>query len=93
MERVINAAKGKKTVVFGTYNGHLFKGQLDILNRLCREHGNVIAIALRNPYDLGLIDENAAAIAAYEYTPLSLETLVSVLKGEIKPSGKLCVKI
>jgi len=93
LERVLAAAKGKKTVVFGTYNGHLFKGQLDILNRLCKEHGNVIAIALRNPYDLGLIDVNAAAIAAYEYTPLSLETLVKVLKGEIEPRGKLCVKI
>jgi beta-N-acetylhexosaminidase len=93
MERVLAASKGKKTVVFGTYNGHLFKGQLDILNRLCREHGNVVAVALRNPYDLGMVDENAAAIATYEYTPLSLETLVSVLKGEIKPSGKLCVKI
>ncbi len=93
MERVLSAAKGKDAVVFGTYNGHLFKGQLEILNRLCREHDNVIAVALRNPYDIGAIDEQTAAIATYEYTPLSLETLVKVLKGEIPATGKVCVKI
>ncbi len=93
MERVLSAAKDKDAVVFGTYNGHLFKGQLEILNRLCKEHDNVIAVALRNPYDIGSIDEKAAAIATYEYTPLSLEALVKVLKGEIIASGKVCVKI
>lgn len=93
MERVLAAAKGKDTVVFGTYNGHLFKGQLEILNRLCREHDNVIAVALRNPYDIGAIDEKAAVIAAYEYTPLSLETLAKVITGGITAAGRVCVKI
>lgn len=90
---VLKAAKGKATVVFGTYNGHLFKGQLDVLNSLCKIHDNVIAVALRNPYDLSCIPEEVAAIATYEYTPLSLQNLVRLLKGEITARGRLCVKI
>lgn len=93
MERVLSRAKGKDAVVFGTYNGHLFTGQLEILHRLCKEHENVIAVALRNPYDLGMIDENAAAVAVYEYTPLSLEALVTVLQGKKVPTGIQAVKI
>lgn len=93
MERVLAAAKGKDAVVFGTYNGHLFKGQLDILNRLCSEHDNVIAAVLRNPYDIKAIDEKAEVLATYEYTPLSLETLAKVLKGKATATGKIPVRI
>lgn len=93
MDRVLSAAKGKDAVVFGTYNGHLFKGQLEILNRLCREHGKAIAVALRDPYDIGEIDERVTAIATYEYTLLSLEMLANVIKGEMTPTGRVCVKI
>jgi len=93
VERVFSTAKGKDIVVFGTYNGHIYKGQLEILNRLCKEHDNVIAIVLRNPYDAAMIDERIAVLAIYEYTPLSLETLVKVLAGEITPVGRACVKL
>jgi len=93
MERVLEAARGKDAVLCGTFNGHLHKGQLEILNKLCEEHENVIAVALGNPYDLSEVNPKAAAIATYEYTPLSMEALVKVIKGEVKPAGKLSVKI
>jgi len=93
MERVLEAAKGKDAVLFGTYNGHLHKGQLEILNRLCMEHDNVIAVVLGNPYDISEVSLKAAVIATYEYTPLSLETLAKVIKGEVTPAGKMSVKL
>ncbi|MEG6613531.1 beta-N-acetylhexosaminidase [Pseudoclostridium thermosuccinogenes] len=93
MEHVLEAAKGKDAVLFGTYNGRLHKGQIEILNRLCMEHDNVIAVALGNPYDISEIDQKAAAIATYEYTPLSMETLAKVIRGEITPTGKISVRI
>ena len=93
VERVLSAAKGKDVVVFGTYNGHMYKDQFEVLNRLCMEHDNIIATVLRNPYDALMIDEKAAVLAIYECTPLSLETLAKVLTGEITPVGRVCVKL
>lgn len=93
MERVLTAAKGKDRIVFGTYNGHLFRGQIDILNKLSEEHDDIIAVVLRNPYDASLINSKVSVLATYEYTPLSLSSLVEILNGEKEALGSICVKI
>lgn len=93
IKEVLEKAEGYKTVVYGTYNGHLNPGQLELANRLCENKENVIAVALRNPYDLGGIDKRAFRLAAYEYTTQVFEILSEIFKGNIAPSGKLPVDI
>ena len=93
IDRISRQAAGCRTIVVGTYNGHLNRGQIALANRLCREHDHVIAVALRNPYDLGLIDPSAAAIAVYEYTPLSFASLAPVLSGKAPAPGRLPVTV
>lgn len=70
-----------QTVVACTYNGHLNPGQPALVNALCENGRRVIAVALRNPYDLPLIDARAYKLAAFEYTPLSMASVELVLRG------------
>jgi len=78
---VLQRTQPGQTVVVCTYNGHLNTGQLALVNTLCENHRNVIAIAMRNPYDLFRIDERAYKLAAFEYTPLSFSSVERVLCG------------
>lgn len=80
-------------IVIGTYNGHLYKGQLDLVNQIAKIHQKVIVIALRNPYDLKALPRNVYGIAAYEYTRNSLEAIASLLEHEYIPEGVLPVEM
>lgn len=80
-------------IVIGTYNGHLYKGQLDLVNQVAKIHQKVIVIALRNPYDLKDLPRNVYGIAAYEYTRNSLETVTALLEHGFLPEGVLPVKM
>lgn len=93
MAEVLQKAREYKTVVYGTYNGHLNPGQLELVSRLCGNNENVIAVALRNPYDLGSIDARAYKLAAYEYTTQVFDILSEIFRGSIIPAGKLPVDI
>ena len=86
--RVLQETAPGQTVVVGTYNGHLNRGQIDLANALCAAGRAVIAVALRNPYDLTAIDAGAWKIAAFEYTPLSFDAVEQVLRGAQAP-GRL----
>jgi len=91
--QVLAAAVNADTVVFGTYNAHIFRGQLELASQLVKAHPNVIFVAMRNPYDLPLLDPDCAALAAYEYTPVSIETLGDILTGKHNALGSICVKL
>lgn len=77
-----------QTVVAGTYNGHLNRGQLALVDALCEAQRQVIAVALRNPYDLPALSPKAWKLAAFEYTPLSFDAVEQVLRGAPAP-GRL----
>ena len=53
----------------------------------------MIQVALRNPYDLADTPEQVWALAAYEYTPQSLDAVCRVLAGRLRPAGVLPVKL
>lgn len=93
MSAVLERSKDFDSVVVGTYNGSVHEGQIELVHRLCGRQKHVVAVALRNPYDLKLLDGRAAALAAYEYTALAFDSVIDVLKGSVTPSGKPSVKI
>ena len=72
----------------GTYNGHLNRGQLALVDALCDAQRKVIAVALRNPYDLPAVSPKAWKLAAFEYTARSFDAVEQVLRGAPAP-GKL----
>ena len=85
---VLAATEEGQTVVAGTYNAHLNTGQLALVNALCEGGRRVIAVALRNPYDLPQLSPRAWKLAAFEYTPLSFDAVEQVLRGAPAP-GRL----
>lgn len=93
IEEIARRAKCHSSAVVGTYNGHVMRGQVELVNALSRAGIKTAAVCLQNPYDVGLIDKNVLCIAAYEYTARSVGAAARMLMGEIKSSGKLPVKI
>lgn len=92
VENCVSAAKGHSSIVIGTYNGHMNSGQIALVNRICREtEADVLAVALRNPYDISLIDRRAVCVVAYEYTRKCFSALVDVLEGRECMRGQLSV--
>ncbi len=93
IEAILGEAKGKSAIIIGTYNGHLFKGQLELVRKLSQVHENIVVIALRNPYDLAELPEHCIKIAAYEYTAKSLRVICELLENKFHPSGDLAVEL
>ncbi len=85
--------KDASSIVVGTYNGHLYQGQLELVKELAGIHNNILVIALRNPYDLRELPEGVYGIAAYEYTLNSFMAVTELLKKQFVPGGVLPVKM
>lgn len=86
-------AKEYSCLVVATYNGHLNRGQIALVEALAQTSVPVIVVALRNPYDLKVLPENVCSFAGYEYTQLSLEAIAKVLAKEKEATGRLSVKL
>lgn len=86
-------AASAEVVIAGTYNAGLNRGQAAAVNEIMKINKNVVAVALRNPYDILMFRDVPAYICAYEYTPLSADSVINVLRGSAKASGKLPVRL
>ena len=84
---------GHSCIVVGTYNGHLNSGQLDLVQALADTGIPVIAVALRNPYDLAALSPDISLIAAYEYSAANFDALAKVLSKQRQATGRLSVKL
>ncbi|OON94452.1 MAG: hypothetical protein ATN31_03290 [Candidatus Epulonipiscioides saccharophilum] len=66
-------------VIMCLYNAQFMKYQLFLANKLLEAHNSVVSIAMRNPYDIDLLVRPQTTIKTFEYTPLSMDSLLSVL--------------
>lgn len=90
---ILSASEGADNIVISTYNGHLQPGQMKLIRALSAKGLPVLAVALRNPYDLAKLPENAAGIAAWDNSVETLELLAEVLGGKRLPEGRLPVRL
>lgn len=81
------------SVVIATYNAHLYKEQLYLVQTAAEENKNIIVFAMRNPYDLKNLPPHAFGIAVYEYTRKSLEVLSKYLEHPFELTGILPIKM
>lgn len=86
-------AYGSSCVVVNTYNGHLFDGQMKLVQELGKLKIPMIVVALRNPYDLSHLPTHVAGIVAWDYSRVTMELLVPILTGKKNPPGRLPVAI
>lgn len=70
-------------IIAGTYNGHLNKGQIRLVQRLAECGLPMVLTAFRNPYDLDLAVNEVDKIAAYEYSECSFRAVGKLLKSGI----------
>ncbi|MFW5980699.1 MAG: glycoside hydrolase family 3 N-terminal domain-containing protein, partial [Halanaerobiaceae bacterium] len=79
-------------VVVLTHNAVNNPDQIKIAENLS-EDLPVIVVALRNPYDLRLIENTPAFISTYDYSPANLRAAADLISGKIESTGKLPVTI
>lgn len=91
--KAVNAASGHTSIIVCTYNGHVMKGQLALVDALSKTDIPMVHVALRDPYDFRADVSCAAKIAAWDYTDNALQCLVPILKGETIPAGKMPVRL
>jgi len=82
------------SIVFGTYNAHLYKGQLKLVKAFREFKVPITVVALRNPYDLKYLEDvSDCSLAAYEYTKDEIKIIAEFLIDGFRPTGKLPVEI
>ncbi len=68
-------------------------GQAKLVNALMGTKTPVVAVAVRDPYDVNRFRKVDGYLATYSYTPAAVDSLVRVLVGELDPRGRLPVTI
>jgi len=73
-----------RQVFLGTYNAHLYRGQLALAYALIEQGIPVVVTCLRNPYDLekGIREKAACTLAAWEYSQRVFKALAEIYQGE-----------
>ena len=88
-----------KAVIVGTHTSTVSarspeSAQMKMVNQVIREAaGPVIAVGIRNPYDIMAFPEVDAYLAQYGFRTASFEGSAAAIFGEFAPNGKLPVTI
>ncbi|MFD7813856.1 glycoside hydrolase family 3 protein [Streptomyces sp. NPDC059785] len=93
VDRAVAAAGGRDAVVVATYNVTAAGTQKTLVERLAATGVPVIAVAIRNPYDVAHLPGATACLAAYSWTDVELRAAARVIAGAAAPRGKLPVPV
>lgn len=91
-KKVLEESNQYDQVIAFSYNAVSSPFQVDLINQLIRRT-NTIVFSLKGPMDYHKYENLTNYLCLYEYTPNAINTVVSYLKGEIKPIGKLPIKL
>jgi beta-N-acetylhexosaminidase len=91
--RAVAAAKDADAVVVGTYNVTATGSQKTLVEQLVATGVPVVAIAIRNPYDVAQLPSVGACVATYSWTDVELRAAVRVIAGRVDPRGTLPVPV
>ncbi|WTQ99457.1 glycoside hydrolase family 3 protein [Streptomyces sp. NBC_00145] len=93
IDEAVAAAQGKDAVLVGTYNVTAGSAQQRLVNALTATGVPVVAVAIRNPYDIAQVPGVGASLASYSWTDVELRAAVRVIAGRARPRGKLPVPV
>jgi beta-N-acetylhexosaminidase len=91
--KAVAAAKDADAVVVGTYNVAAADAQTKLVEQLVATGKPVVAVAIRNPYDVARLPSVRACLAAYSWTDVELRAAARVIAGRVAPRGKLPVAV
>lgn len=86
------AVRGRNAVVVGLYDASRYPGQRALVEAL-RAAAPLALLALRSPYDGTLARKDESVVLAWEYTPLSVETVGDFLCGAFSAEGGCPVRL
>jgi beta-N-acetylhexosaminidase len=86
------AAQADLTVVL-THRVWTSQAQQELVRALQGAQKPLVAVAVREPYDIAYVPEVSTALATYGYRPVSMQALARVLMGKAPASGRLPVAI
>ena len=78
-------------IVYCSYNACFNPTQADLINSL--DENKLIVVAIRTPYDYGILKNANTYLCSYEATPLAFKSLSKVLTGKVEAKGKIPVTI
>lgn len=93
IERAVTAAGAADAVVVATYNVTAASPQRTLVERLTATGRPVVAVAVRNPYDVAQLPSVPAFLAAYAWTDVELRAAARVIAGAAGPQGRLPVPV
>lgn len=91
--KAVAAAQGVDAVVAGTYNVTATSAQKTLVEQLVATGKPVVAVAIRNPYDVAQLPSVPAYLAAYSWTDVELRAAARVIAGRAEPRGRLPVPV
>ncbi|TFB24496.1 beta-N-acetylhexosaminidase [Filobacillus milosensis] len=80
-------------IVLGTLNASLDEPQQHLLKELEKVKVPIVAIAIRSPYDVKLLEFTQATLCTYEFSQPALQTAIEAIVGQTTVNGKLPVTI
>ncbi|TXS55270.1 glycoside hydrolase family 3 protein [Streptomyces sp. t39] len=93
IDEAVAAARGRDVVVVATYNVSATSSQRTLVDRLVATGVPVVALAIRNPYDIARLGGVGAAVASYSWTDVELRAAARVIAGRARPEGRLPVPV
>ncbi|MDN3022702.1 glycoside hydrolase family 3 protein [Streptomyces sp. S.PB5] len=91
--KAVAAARDVDAVVVGTYNVSATSTQKKLVEQLLATGKPVVAIAVRNPYDVAQLPGVPAYLASYSWTDVELRAAARVIAGRAAPRGRLPVPV
>jgi beta-N-acetylhexosaminidase len=89
----VAAAREADAVVVGTYNVTATSPQKSLVEQLLGTGRPVVAVAVRNPYDIAQLPDASAYLATYSWTDVELRAAARVIAGHVSPRGRLPVPV
>ncbi|MFJ9924612.1 beta-N-acetylhexosaminidase [Streptomyces misionensis] len=93
VDKAVAAAQDADAVVVATYNVTAGNSQRTLVDRLVATGKPVVAVAVRNPYDVAQLPSVRACVATYCWTDVELRAAARVIAGRVAPRGKLPVPV
>ncbi|KES07011.1 beta-N-acetylhexosaminidase [Streptomyces toyocaensis] len=91
--KAVAAAQEADAVVVGTYNVSASSSQKTLVEQLLATGKPVVAVAVRNPYDVAHLPGVRAYLASYSWTDVELRAAARVIAGRVNPRGTLPVPV
>ncbi|MFF4903468.1 glycoside hydrolase family 3 protein [Streptomyces sp. NPDC001260] len=91
--KAVTAAGDADAVVVATYNLTATSSQKTLAEQLVATGRPVIAVAIRNPYDVAQLPSVKAHLASYSWTDVELRAAARVIAGKVAPRGRLPVPV